>query len=101
MDPRDAFAAFRASCWQKVRVIQDFIARRESFHLTYGEAWELEEMRDILTDQFACMEETWDNLLKSVNVYSIDTDRDAVFGEFAGIMKSTRRVMDMALKLLG
>ena len=34
-------------------------------------------------------------------MYSIDTDRDAVFGELAGIMKSTRRVVDTALKLSG
>ena len=49
--------------------------------------------------QFACMKETWDNLLQCVRLYTIDIDNDVVFGELVGVMESTRRVVDAALLL--
>ena len=54
-------------------------------------------MRRALEDQFACMEETWDNLLQCVRLYAIHIDNDAVFGELVGVMKSTKKVIDTAL----
>ena len=101
MDPRNAIAAFRASCWHNAKLIQDFVTERESFNLTFDEAWKLDEMRDILKDQMEGMEETWDNLLGSIRLHSIDTDRDAVFGELSGLVASTKRIVNMALKVSG
>jgi hypothetical protein len=50
MDRRNTLVAFRASCWTNARLIQDFVTGRESFNLTFDKAWELDQMRDILTD---------------------------------------------------
>ena len=101
MDPRNAIPAFRASCWHNAKLIQDFVTGRESFNLTSDEAWELDEMRNILTDQMEGMEEKWDNLLGSVRLHSIDTNMDAVFGKLSGLVASTRRIVKMALKVSG
>jgi hypothetical protein len=96
MDPREVFAIFRASCLKRAREIRDFIARSKSFSLNFKETQELREMRRALKDQFACMEETWDNLLQCVRLYAIDIDNNAVFGELVGVMKSTKKVIDKA-----
>jgi hypothetical protein len=45
-DPRNAFVAFRASCW--TRLIRDFVTGREHFALTFDKAEELNEMVDVL-----------------------------------------------------
>ena len=95
MDPREVFATFRASCLTRAKEIRDFIARRVSFGLDFKETLELREMRRAMEDQFACMEETWDNLLECIRLNAIDND--AAFGELVGVMKSTKRVVDAAL----
>ena len=94
MDPQEVFAAFRASCWQKTRVIWDFITGRENFDIDVREALELREMRRVLRAQLACMEETWDDLLRCVTIYANDCDNNPVFGDLKGVMESTRRVVD-------
>ena len=45
------------------------------------------------------MEETWDNLLQCVGLYTIDINNGAVFGELAGVMQSTKRVVETTLLL--
>ena len=92
--------AFRASCWTNARLIQDFVTGRESFNLTFDKAWELDQMRDTLTDQMEGMEETWYNVLRSVRQHSIDTNRDTVFGVLSRLA-STRRIVDVASKVSG
>jgi hypothetical protein len=79
----------------------DFVARNKSFSLSFTETLELEEMRKALEGQFPCIEETWDNLLQCVQLYAIDIDNDAVFGELVGVMKSTKEVVDAALLASG
>jgi hypothetical protein len=101
MDPQEAFAAFRASCWQKAMAIKDFGTGRTSFEINSTEFLELGKMRRVLTGQFANMEETWDNLLQCVQEYSIDVDSDTVFKELADVLRSTKRVVDAALVLSG
>ena len=100
MDRRNALVAFRASCWTNARLIQDFVTGRESFNLTFDKAWELDQMRDTLTDQMEGMEETWYNVLRSVRQHSIDTNRDTVFGVLSRLA-STRRIVDVASKVSG
>jgi hypothetical protein len=99
MDPRNTLAAFRASCWTKARLIQDFVTGRVSFELTFNEARELDEIRVALRNQIAEMEDTWDDILENVRQHSINTNKDAAFGEWSRLVTSARKIVDMALKV--
>ena len=101
IDPREAFAAFRASCWQKATAIKVFVIGRTSFEVSSVEFLELRLLREALARQRADMEETWDNLLQCVREYSIDTDSDVAFKELEDVMKSTRGVVNTTLYLSG
>jgi hypothetical protein len=101
IDPREAFAAFRASCWQKATAIKVFVTGRTSFEINSAEFLKLGLMREALAGQYADMEERWDNLLQCVREYSIDTDSDVAFKELEDVMKSTKRVVNATLDLSG
>ena len=70
-----------------------------SFELTSHEARELDEIRVALRSQLALMEDTWDDVLENVRQHSIDTDKDAAFGEWSRLVTSTRKIVGMALKV--
>ena len=101
MDPQEAFAAFRASCWQKATAIKVFVTGRTSFEINSAEFLKLGLIWEALAGQYANMEETWDNLLHCVQEYSIDIDSDDAFKELADVMKSTKRVVNATLDLSG
>jgi hypothetical protein len=100
-DPRNALAAFRASCWTNAQLIRDFVTGREHFALTFDKAEELDEMVDVLAEQMEGMEDTWDNILENVWACSINTSQDTLFGELSRLVVSTRRIVDVALKWSG
>ena len=99
MDPREVFASLRAYCFERAKEIRDFIAGRNSFSLNRRETLKFGEMRRALEDQFAHVEETWNNLLKYARLSATDVDNKAAFGDLADVMKSTKRVMVAALLL--
>jgi hypothetical protein len=100
-DPRNALAAFRASCWTNAQLIRDLVTGREHFALTFDKAEGLDEMVDVLAEQMVGMEDTWDNILENVRACSINTSQDTLFGELSRLVVSTRRIVDVALKWSG
>ena len=97
LDPKNALAAFRASCWTNTQLIRDFVTGRTNFALSYDEAKELDEMVDILKDQMEGMEETWDSVLDNVRIYFIHTKKNRLFQELSKMVVFTRRIVDRGI----
>ena len=65
----------------------EFITGRKNLDLNSRETLEVGEMRDVLTGQFAFMEETWYKLLQSVRSHAVDIGSDHAFVGIARIYR--------------
>ena len=51
-------------------------------------------MVGVLVDQIDGMEDTWDNIIKIVHQYQIDTHKDSLVMEWSRMVTSTRKIVD-------
>ena len=75
----------------KARDILYFINRDMSVGIKSVEILELKELRRALEDQFASMQESWDNLIQCA------IDHCTIFDEIAEIFRTTKEAVDKAL----
>ena len=99
MDLRNALAAYWASCQTNAQLIKQFLAGRKGFDLTYNEPKEFDDMVGVLVDQIDGMEDTWDNIIKIVHQYPIDTHKDSLVMEWSRMVTSTRKIVDRVLEV--
>ena len=59
MEPRTALAAYQASCLINAKRIEQFLAGRKGFRLTYGKEEVIDNMVGVLMDQIDGMEDTY------------------------------------------
>ena len=87
MDPRNALAAYRASCQTKAQLIKHILAGREDFVLAYNEAEEWS----------GGMEDAWEGIIEVFRQYWINTHEDANLGEWSRLVVSTRKIVNEVL----
>jgi hypothetical protein len=89
--------------WRRIALpaqqIKHFLAGRKSFVLAYGDAEELDDMVGVLVDKIDDMEDTWEDVLEVVRQHSIDTRKDMLLKEWAGLVESTRKIVDRVLRM--
>ena len=56
-------------------------------------------MVGVLVDQIDGMEDTWDNIIKIVHQYSIDTHKNSLMMEWSRMVTSTRKIVDRVLEV--
>jgi hypothetical protein len=56
-------------------------------------------MVGILVDKIDDMEDTWEDVLEIVRQHSIDTRKDTLLKEWAGLVESTRKIVDRVLRI--
>jgi hypothetical protein len=99
MNPRTALVAYHSSCRTSAQQIKRFLAGRKSFALAYSDAKELDDMVGVLVDKIEDMEDTWEDVLEVVRQHSIDTRKDTLLKEWAGLVESTRKIVEKVLRI--
>ena len=99
MDPRNALAAYRASCKTNAQQIKHFLSGQVGFALGKTEVEELEDTVGILLDQVDGMENAWEDILELVQQFSIDTRKSAILGEWSRLVASTRKIVERTFEI--
>ena len=94
MDLRFALATYQASCLIHAKRINQFLAGRSGYGLTYSKAEKLDDMVGVLMDQVDDMDNMWEDILVVVERHLIDKREDALFSQ---IVRDTKKIVDEAV----
>ena len=84
------FQPLEAACFRKTKELWAFFNRHMSVGLNSEEILELKEQRTALKDQFAYMEESWDNLM-------LGSDFSTIFVKLVELVRAILGAVDKAL----
>jgi hypothetical protein len=73
------------------------MAGRKGFDLSRQEAEHLDDMINVMVDQFEAMEDLWEDIIEIISQYPVDINNDTLVTEWSGTITSTRRIVNRVL----